>query len=494
MMSAGWTARRTPSPFACSRRWAALARSAPPSGRRSARPALPALKAFLQGEQFYRQTNWDSAYVYYDRAIALDSSFAPALRRQSGVLGWARTGFDSLSTAYAVAAGMHNHGLPPRDSLLVLGDSLMASLLEVGPLAFRADSSWGSRLRRAFAGAEQLTSRYPDDPEAWLLLGELSEHLGPYASRPADEAVNAFDRAIALDSAFAPSYIHPVERAALSGPEVLRRYLRPYLALNTREHEGEGDRLVQALIQPGVTAADVSRLAAPVSLDGLFEANNVLSGLADSAELGIALARVIDLREPSGHTPFRRRIVITMSLARNLMTRGHLAAAYPILRTLDTTWVFADGALMGVVPQDSASAVFRRRLAGPVSQRMIEGFPWWAGRRDTVSLATAASRADSEAKRGADPTTRMRARYAATSAAAYLALARVTRSRARALQRPESRRLPRLLPRPPHAGPVARRPGPKPEGVVDRPGRPSELRTEPVSDSRALGAAARARG
>jgi serine/threonine-protein kinase len=386
--------------------------------------SLPALKAFLQGEQFFRETNWDSAYVYYDRAIALDSSFAPALRRQSSVLGWARTGYDSLSTAYALAAGAHNHGLPPRDSLLVLGDSLFASLLVAGPLAFNADSSWGSRLRRGFATAEQLTSRYPDDPEAWYLLGELSEHIGPYASRPADEVLTAFDHAIALDSAFAPSYIHPIEAAALSGAQAVRRYLRPYLALDPKEHEAEGNRLVQALLQPGTTSADVPRLAAPVSLDGLFETNVVLSTLPDSAELGVALARVANSREPSGNTPFRRRLALQMSLARILMTRGHLTAAYPILRSLDTTWVFADAALIGAVPPDSAAAVFNRRLAGPVSQRLIETFPWWAGRRDTVSLVRASVRADSAAKRGADPTTRTRGRYAAASAGAYLALAR----------------------------------------------------------------------
>jgi serine/threonine-protein kinase len=395
--------------------------------------SLPALKAFLQGEQFYRHTSWDSAYTYYERAIALDSGFASALRRASGVLGWSRTGYDSLSTVFALAAGAHNHGLPPRDSLLVLGDSLLASLFEAGPLAYRADSGWGSRLRRVFATAEEVTGRYPDDPEAWLLLGEATQHFGPYAGRPAGEVLTAFNRAIALDSAFAPSYIHPVEVAALSGAEAVGQYLRPYLALNPKEHEAEGDRLVQALIQPGMTADSVPRLAGPVSLDGLFEAHIVLSGLADSTELEVALVRVAASRAPSGSTPFRRRITIEQSAGRALMSRGHLGQAYAWLRGSDTGWLFADAALIGAIPPDSAAATFRRRLAGPVSQRLIEAFPWWAGRRDTASLEAAAARADSAARRGTDPNTRVRARYAAGSAAAYLALAR--RDTTTALQR-----------------------------------------------------------
>ena len=43
--------------------------------------SLPALKAFLQGEQFYRRGLWDSALVYYDQATAQDSTFGLAYRR-----------------------------------------------------------------------------------------------------------------------------------------------------------------------------------------------------------------------------------------------------------------------------------------------------------------------------------------------------------------------------------------------------------------------------
>jgi serine/threonine-protein kinase len=395
--------------------------------------SLPALKAFLQGEQYFRHTKWDSASTYYQRAITLDSGFALALRRESYVLGWIRTGYDSLSNAYALAAGARNRGLSSRDSLLILGDSLMSSLFRTGPFAIHADSAWGARLRRTFATAETLTERYPDDPEAWFLLGEAAAHFGPYAGRRAEEVSDAFNRVIALDSAFAPAYIHAIEAAAGDGASALKEYLRPYLALDPKEHEAEGDRLVLALLDSAVTAADVPRLAAPVSLDALFEATSVLSHLADSAELNVALMRVTRRRPPSGNTPFSRQVIMDMSTGQRLMAWGHLAQAYPLLRDKDTTWVWADAALIGAIPPDTAAAVFRRRLAGPVDQRLIESFPWWAGRRDTASLTLAATRADSAVRLGGDPTTRSRARYAGTSAAAYLALAR--RDTAAALER-----------------------------------------------------------
>ena len=50
--------------------------------------SLPALKAVLQGEQFYRRGLWESALARYDQAIAVDSTFALALSRMKWVLYW----------------------------------------------------------------------------------------------------------------------------------------------------------------------------------------------------------------------------------------------------------------------------------------------------------------------------------------------------------------------------------------------------------------------
>ncbi len=93
--------------------------------------SLPALKSYLQGEQFYRRSDWDSAATHYQRAIALDSTFAPALRHLSNALSWRLTPDLALSHEgydYALRAGSLNRGLTPRESLLVAADSIFAAL------------------------------------------------------------------------------------------------------------------------------------------------------------------------------------------------------------------------------------------------------------------------------------------------------------------------------------------------------------------------------
>ena len=128
-------------------------------------------------------------------------------------MGWIRTGTDSLSVAYALRAGSHNRGLAPRESLLVTTDSLMASLLQAGPLARAADSGWAGRLTPPLRyGRRGEATRYQMDPEVWFAAGEALAHFGPYAGRTLEEQVEAFDHAIALDSAFAPAYIPPDSR------------------------------------------------------------------------------------------------------------------------------------------------------------------------------------------------------------------------------------------------------------------------------------------
>jgi serine/threonine-protein kinase len=190
--------------------------------------SLPALKAFLQGEQFLRRTEWDSALAYYQHAIAADSTFALALRRASLAIGWVRTGFDSLSITYSLRAGGLNHGLSRRDSLLLVGDSLLTSLLEAGPRAVQADSAWWPRARRLLATVESTTQQYADDPEAWYQLGEAREHVGFLLGTTTAQILDAFDHSIALDSAFGPAYIHPIESVRRMDLGPSRKYLDPY--------------------------------------------------------------------------------------------------------------------------------------------------------------------------------------------------------------------------------------------------------------------------
>jgi serine/threonine-protein kinase len=181
-------------------------------------PSLSALKAFLQGEHFLRRFVLDSAIASYDRAVAMDPKFALALRRLQLAIGWNDSGGP---IDYFAQAAVLNHGLSPRDSLLVLSDS------GLGGRGLVADHpSFHSIIRRRFAALEEAMRRYPEDPEVWYQLGEARFHRGFVVGSSWGDARAAFDRAIALDSGFAPAYIHPVEIALSDGDaESARRYV-----------------------------------------------------------------------------------------------------------------------------------------------------------------------------------------------------------------------------------------------------------------------------
>ena len=62
--------------------------------------SLTALKAYLQGEQFYRAALWDSAQTHFEHALVFDSTFALAYHRLAAVRRWRDTS-DVRTRAYA---------------------------------------------------------------------------------------------------------------------------------------------------------------------------------------------------------------------------------------------------------------------------------------------------------------------------------------------------------------------------------------------------------
>jgi eukaryotic-like serine/threonine-protein kinase len=182
--------------------------------------SLPALKAFLQGEQFYRRGLWDSALTRYDQAIAADSTFALALVQMAYVLGWnpPTTGAYRPQEEYRRRATLHNHGLPPRDSLYIVAESLDLAAAEV------TDADAFVHLNfRTVSAAEEAVRRYPEDPVSWYALGEWRSHEPWPIAGPPTVSLEAFSRAIALDPGFGPAYEHMLARLlSLGRPEEAR--------------------------------------------------------------------------------------------------------------------------------------------------------------------------------------------------------------------------------------------------------------------------------
>jgi class 3 adenylate cyclase/tetratricopeptide (TPR) repeat protein len=164
--------------------------------------SLPALKSFLEGEGLARRGDFTRAIPAYEDAIEADSTFALAHYRLGDTYGWSEgLGAAEVRGEYA-AAKRFSTRLPARD----------ADLLDVS-LAYASTHEDATRLAR------QASQRYPDDPGAWYLLGEVYFHL-PYQSLISmDEKREPFARAIRLDPTYLPARIHLVDIAFMTADE-----------------------------------------------------------------------------------------------------------------------------------------------------------------------------------------------------------------------------------------------------------------------------------
>ena len=382
--------------------------------------SLPALKAFLHGEQWFRRAAWDSALASYQQAIALDSTFPLALRRAGQVLGWQRSAFDSTSKAMALRAGALNHGLAPRDSLLVTADSLSGAVYMTVPA-----SDW-SVLSRAHEVARELTRRYPDDFESWYALGEALYHFGSPVGSGAQEALEAFDRAIAIDSSFAPAYIHPVELALwLGGPDAGERYAAGYLELDPTDVSASGIALAQRIIEAWRTGPSaITQLVSNASPAGLIDAAAALRRSPDSTESTITVLRAL-VEAPPGDARWLSRDDRERRLGVALLYRGHVREGAQVLFRNPGTVPphLVEAALMGGVPPETAGPVFRRWLEEGAGLP-VAVLPWWLSQRDSASIREFGRRSDSAAGASPGGTARARARHASEAAQAYLTLLR----------------------------------------------------------------------
>jgi tetratricopeptide (TPR) repeat protein/TolB-like protein len=168
---------------------------------------LPALRAYLEGQALIRRGLFSEAAERFKLALEKDSTFALAglgLMRASGWVADPQTG--------AEIAWPYRAKLAPRDRALLnayLGTRWPAPML----------------LRDALAAAERLVQMAPDDAEAWYTLGDNLYHYGPLLgiSGAHRRATEAFGRAVALDSSFAPALEHGATLALLLGDTLAAR-------------------------------------------------------------------------------------------------------------------------------------------------------------------------------------------------------------------------------------------------------------------------------
>ena len=382
--------------------------------------SIDAMRAFLQGEQFYRRTSWDSAAVSYNRAIGFDTTFAIALRRTAQVTAWQKSGSDSAATGYRLRAGRANHGLSPRDSLLLAADSISAALALMA-----VDSLDWKKARRLFATVNDAAARYPDDPEVWYAVGEARFHhgFGSPVNVTDRETLAAFDRAIALDSAFAPAYVHAIDLGfTLLGAEAGRRYTRAYLRLKPTDKEAEGIAIVDGVAATGSAGAvAANEILDRAPSDALMAGWYLIRRWPDSSETALKLLNSLGRRPRTSPTYTTDSVRLWNFMPLELAYRGRLSESY--LSLGKRPWrLFVELALLGGIPADTATQTMRSWVADKIPQAYF-ALPWLARVHDIQSIQALVTRADSE-KQSGQKLARRAAEYKSRSTRAYLSLAR----------------------------------------------------------------------
>ncbi|HEY7530124.1 MAG TPA: adenylate/guanylate cyclase domain-containing protein [Gemmatimonadota bacterium] len=185
--------------------------------------SLPALKAYLTGEQTFRAGEYQRAVESFQQAVAEDSLFALAYYRLAGAAEYVL--LPDLAAEASAKALRHADRLSERDR----------ALLEAS-VAFRGgDAATADRLYRSILG------RWPDDVQAWFDLGEVVFHYNYVRGGTPDESRQAFQRVLHFDPGNTSAMIHLIRLDAGAGRlSSMDSLVSRYLAL-----AGGGERALE---------------------------------------------------------------------------------------------------------------------------------------------------------------------------------------------------------------------------------------------------------
>jgi tRNA A-37 threonylcarbamoyl transferase component Bud32/tetratricopeptide (TPR) repeat protein len=204
-----------------------------PSARSSAitSTSMEAIRAYLDGEKWYRRGKWDSAQVAYEHAVNADSTFAIAWYKLASTLGWEGQVGTAASSVAGKNAVKYSTTLPPR----------LRSILVAYEMFQRGKPESADSMRK-------YTELHPEDADGWYLLGEAQYHTRSYRPLPAADLVAPFDRVLALDSTLTAAAIHPIEVALEEHDTVLaKRYLKVFQDAHA-EDEAKGASEAMAVL------------------------------------------------------------------------------------------------------------------------------------------------------------------------------------------------------------------------------------------------------
>ncbi len=161
--------------------------------------SLPAMRAYLEGEAHVRRSEWAGASRSYAQAIEQDSSFALAYLRLMTSYDWLGVDFAGRQ-AVGDRLATRLDRLAPRERSLAVGTMLYQ----------KGDVS-------ALDTALALTRRYPDNLDAWMLLGETRYHARAVLAASPAEMRAPFERVLALDPSRVSAWDHILDVEVLAG-------------------------------------------------------------------------------------------------------------------------------------------------------------------------------------------------------------------------------------------------------------------------------------
>ncbi|GLC23839.1 AAA family ATPase [Roseisolibacter agri] len=374
-----------------------LARDRPMGAVRTAgisAASLPALRAFLAAEQHYRGGEFQRASAAAEQAVALDSGFALAWHRLGSIVFYEDVETGARHFLRAAEARVATP-LSPRDSTVIALDSLRGAALLAGarrtdrvpPLELAAP--YMERLRHALL-------RFPEDPELRLAHAEALVRLGAAVRSTRDEQHAAYERAIALDSAFFPVYVEAVGIAlATHHPERARHHLATMLRLARQPQNVAGVATLAAVVRADGTADTLAlaRFLSTASLGDLAMAFVLLANWPDAAAVPVRILRQGEIVARRERPEVWTRDVEPM-LRAQLDHRGRLAERRALGGEAIAPAALVRDAILGAVPQavgDSAAAAW---LAGDAPWSDPQPLVWLAERADTLALRRFLARAE----------------------------------------------------------------------------------------------------
>jgi tetratricopeptide (TPR) repeat protein len=309
--------------------------------------SLPALKAWLLGEQAFRLARYLESVGAFRRATDADPAFALAWYRLAAAL--AAVALIEPARAASEEAHRRRERLTEHDRLLL-----------------EAQHAWitgqSAEAERRYAA---IVTAWPESLEGWFLLGDVLFHSNPYRGRSVTEAREPFERALALDPAHQGAIIQLARIAALEGRrDHLDALVERALSQSGASDQAPGLRALRAFAaqdQP----AQAEAVRELVSARGLIIARAfsdvaLYAGNPDGAErLGRALFAAARSEE------FRAFGLGT--LAHLDLARGRTVEAFDQLREaerLDPAWGITTRGLFATLPFVPLSPEARAAMRG----------------------------------------------------------------------------------------------------------------------------------